>query len=232
MGATKIMIIRHAEKPGSYDLGTYATGVFGGVDGNGDSSKKCLVTMGWERAGGLVTLFVPPWGPKTPSLEVPDHIFASDPNEKESVETDDDKGHDVPSQRPFETLTAVADALHQKIHHHHSSDHYHAMVAEALACDGVVLIAWQHQDIPWTNKNTGKAGISQQIFSQTETPIDRFKIPTKWPGNATISFGSSIDLTVTAPSQDSAKFPNVFLPGTRMPTSAHRTPVAVRRMRK
>jgi hypothetical protein len=77
MGATKIMVIRHAEKPGNYNGAQYA-GVnnLGTVAGN--DGAKHLVTLGWERAGALVTLFVPPWGPKT-SLATPQFLFASDP---------------------------------------------------------------------------------------------------------------------------------------------------------
>jgi hypothetical protein len=50
MGATKIMVIRHVEKPGSYNGAQYAgvnnLGTVAGVDG-----AKHLVTLGWERTG-------------------------------------------------------------------------------------------------------------------------------------------------------------------------------------
>jgi hypothetical protein len=67
MGATKIMIVRHAEKPGIYN-GIRFSGVnnLGAVAG--DNGMKHLVTLGRERAGALVTLFAPPWGPKTLTL--------------------------------------------------------------------------------------------------------------------------------------------------------------------
>ena len=59
MGATKIIVIRHAEKPGSYGGVSYF-----GVDDvgsvSGDAGKEHLVTLGWERAGALVGLFAPP----------------------------------------------------------------------------------------------------------------------------------------------------------------------------
>src|SRR6266849_1808282 len=106
MGATKIMVIRHGEKPGTYNgqmyFGVDATGAHAGSDGT-----KHPVTLGWERAGGLVTLFVPPWGPKSPTLATPQYLYASNPNSTTSGD-DDDEG---PSQRPYETLTAVAAAL-------------------------------------------------------------------------------------------------------------------------
>ena len=172
MGATKIMVIRHGEKPGSYNGQQYA-GVnnLGTVAGN--DATKHLVTLGWERAGALVTLFAPPWGPK-PSLATPQFLFASDPTARH----DDDAGDEGPSQRPYETLTALAAKLNLSIDTSHGKNHYAKMMTSALACDGAVLIAWQHEDIPLTTK-TGGAGISQEILTQTET-TGTFNIPTSW----------------------------------------------------
>jgi hypothetical protein len=53
------------------------------------------------------------------------------------------------------------------------------MVTTALACDGVVLIAWQHEDIPLTTK-TGVPGISKEILTQTKTQ-GVLDVPTSWP---------------------------------------------------
>src|SRR5277367_1364041 len=95
MGATKIMVIRHGEKPGSYHGVQYAgvnnLGTVAGADG-----AKHLVTLGWERAGALVTLFAAPWGPKTPWLATPQFLFASDPIAKH----DDGPSDEGPSERP------------------------------------------------------------------------------------------------------------------------------------
>jgi len=55
------------------------------------------------------------------------------------------------------------------------------MVKAALACDGVVLIAWQHEDIALTAK-TGVPGISQEILTQTGTS-GTLGVPTTWPGD-------------------------------------------------
>jgi len=174
MGATKIMVIRHAEKPGSYNGAQYA-GVnnLGTVAGN--DGAKHLVTLGWERAGALVTLFVPPWGPKAPSLATPQFLFASDPTAKH----DDDAGDEGPSQRPYETLTALAAKLGLSIDTSHGKNHYAKMVTAALACDGTVLIAWQHEDIALTTRTSGP-GISQEILTQTGTR-GNFNIPVSWP---------------------------------------------------
>ena len=148
--------VRHAEKPGSYNGAQYAgvnnLGTGAGVDG-----AKHLVTLGWERTGALVTLFVPPWGPKTPSLATPQFLFASDPTAKH----DDDTGDEGPSQRPYETLTALAAKLGLPIDTSHGKSHYAKMVTAALACDGTVLIAWQHEDIALTTK-TGARGSARR----------------------------------------------------------------------
>ena len=175
MGATKIIVIRHAEKPGSYNqkqyFGVDMLGTTAGANG-----EKHLVTLGWERAGALVTLFAPPWGPKDPALATPQFLFASDPTAKEG----DDPGDEGSSQRPYETLTALAAKLDLTTDISHGKNHYAKMVTSALACDGVVLIAWQHQDIALKAKMA--AGISQEILTQTGT-ASMFNVPTHWPSD-------------------------------------------------
>jgi hypothetical protein len=177
MGATKIIVIRHAEKPGSYNGAQYAgvnnLGTVAGVDG-----AKHLVTLGWERAGALVTLFAAPWGPKPP-LATPQFLFASDPTAKHGDETTDEG----PSNRPYETLIPLAAKLGLTPDVSYGKSHYANMVTAALACDGVVLIAWQHQDIPLTTK-TGDPGISQEILTQAGVlgVPTRLDVPTSWPG--------------------------------------------------
>jgi hypothetical protein len=174
MGATKIMVIRHGEKPGNYDGAQYA-GVNSLGTLVGDDGARHLVTLGWERAGALVTLFTTPWGPKTPLLATPQFLFASDPIAKQG----DDASDEGPSERPSETLTALAAKLGLITDTSHGINHYANMVTSALACDGVVLIAWQHEDIALTAK-IGGPGISQEILTQTGTK-GTFNIPTSWP---------------------------------------------------
>jgi hypothetical protein len=173
MGATKIMVIRHAEKPGVYNDTAYS-GVdeFGTVAGA--AGAKHLVTLGWERAGALITLFAEPWGPKTP-LATPKFLFASNPDAKPGDDTSDEG----PSQRPYETLSALKAKLDLTIDATHRKSHFADMVTWAIACDGVVLIAWQHEDIALTTK-TGGPGISAEILTQTET-TGTLDVPTSWP---------------------------------------------------
>jgi hypothetical protein len=182
MGAVKIMVIRHGEKPDTYNGQQYE-----GVDAPGDtcggSGGEHLVTVGWERAGGLVTLFAPPWGPKGPTLATPQFLFASNPTDPGGA--DDTSNGDGPSQRPYETITAVAAALGSgstpmTINQSFAKKDYKDMVAAAVACAGIVLISWQHEDIPWEDKK-GKPGISQYILTETGTVGNPFKIPLSWP---------------------------------------------------
>jgi hypothetical protein len=184
MGATKIMVIRHAEKPGNYN-GVRYSGVNNVGTVAGDNGMKHLVTLGWERAGALVTLFAPPWGPQTSSLATPQFLFASDPIPKNG----DEIGDEGPSERPYETLTCLAARLRLNINTTHRKSHYAEMVTAALACDGVVLIAWQHEDIALKTK-AGAPGISQEILTQTSTK-QMFDVPANWPTGPT---GARYDL--------------------------------------
>jgi hypothetical protein len=178
MGATKIMVIRHAEKPGIYNGAQYfGVNNLGAVAG--DIGNKHLVTLGWERAGGLVTLFAPPWGPKTSSVATPQFLFASDPTPKTGDDDTDDEG---PSERPYETLMSLAARLNLKIDTTHRKSHYAKMVTAALACGGVVLIAWQHQEIALKTR-AGIAGISEEILTQTGTS-QAFDVPITWPASS------------------------------------------------
>jgi len=182
MSATKIMVIRHGEKPGKYNGQQYE-----GVNATGNACKSSgaehLVTLGWERAGGLVTLLAPPWGPKAPTLATPQFLFASNPTD--SGGGDDGSNGEGPSQRPFETITPVAAALGSggtamTINSSFSKKDYKDMVVAAVACAGVVLISWQHEDVPWVDKK-GKPGISQHILLETRTVGNPFHIPQSWP---------------------------------------------------
>src|SRR3954462_3796014 len=60
------------------------------------------------------------------------------------------------------------------------------MVTDVLAKSGVVLVCWQHEDIPLEAEG-GKAGISQEILTQTGTKR-QFPIPKTWP---TDSYGQA-----------------------------------------
>ncbi len=119
--------------------------------------------------------YSPHLGDLRPKLAIPAHLFASDPDGDQ--ENADDEG---PSQRPYETLTAIAGKLKLTIDKSYKKNHYDKMIEAALSKEGVVLIAWQHEDIPLLS-DAGQPGISQSILTQTGTRDGKFKIPQHWP---------------------------------------------------
>jgi hypothetical protein len=153
-GATAIMVIRHAEKPATYGGASYS-----GVTATGSADPESLATIGWQRAGALITLFAPPWGAKTLALPQPQFIYASDPDEPGT------------SQRPFQTILPLAAKLGLEPNSRHKKNAYADMITHALTKNGVVLICWQHEIIPL---------IGQTILSQTDTT--GISIPSSWPG--------------------------------------------------
>lgn len=130
--ATKIMIIRHGEKPGD-DAPPY------GVDENGQQDDKSLAVRGWQRAGALAVLFAPSRGPlQSPALATPDQLFAGDPSQE---------GKHI-SKRPLETITPLGHKLNLEIATSFAVGQEDALADAALALDGVVLICWEHKHIP------------------------------------------------------------------------------------
>ena len=134
---TKIMIIRHAEKPpnppntnGPWDV------LVDGKSGGGES----LLVPGWQRAGALNAFFAPHKSkPSNPEIATPDYIYAANP----SGET----------QRPWETVTPLAAWLNYS----QGSPQFNVsfsvgggepdLVKSVLALTGVVLICWEHDNI-------------------------------------------------------------------------------------
>ncbi len=128
---TKIMAIRHAEKP---------VGPFIGIDEFGNPDPTSLIPQGWQRAGALIPLFSSSFGP----LPTPTHLFA--PN----------VGLSTSSHRPFETITPLAAALgitinalpDEPVPGQYAYTDFAQMVSGVLTCPGVVLISWEHELIP------------------------------------------------------------------------------------
>jgi hypothetical protein len=146
---TKIMIIRHAEKPPS-------TGEPFGVTAEGVQDPESLIIDGWQRAGALACLFAPSRGPlQDAQLATPEFLFAS--------ESKSGGG----SKRPVETITPLASKLGLTPKTHKKSD-IDKVAADAMACGGVALICWQHEDIP---------SISNAIVGDSTT------VPQSWPGD-------------------------------------------------
>lgn len=144
---TKIMVIRHAEKPADSACG---------VDSDGNQNSESLTVEGWQRAGALVCFFAPTHGTlQNSELATPQFLYASD------------IGHHSKSERPQETITPLSAEMSLQINTNYLKDDYKSMVKNARSCDGIVLICWEHQDIP---------GIANEILGNTTTA------PQKWPG--------------------------------------------------
>jgi broad specificity phosphatase PhoE len=130
MAATKIMIIRHAERPSEDDSVV-------GVTMEGKKEPEELTVRGWQRAGAMIRFFAPAGGHfADPHLASPDIIFAS------KVE------HHSPSYRAQHTVKPLADFLHKQVVLTHAKGEEKALVDDAIAANGTVLIAWEHEAIP------------------------------------------------------------------------------------
>ncbi len=148
--AIKIMVIRHAEKPAD-------SGLFYGVLTTGEQNRESLIVQGWERAGALACFFAPTNGIlQNSDLAKPQFLYASG------------IGKHSNSLRPQETVTPLSAKLGLNININYLKGQETALVKNALTCDGVVLICWEHQNIPT---------IANQILGNTTTA------PQSWPGN-------------------------------------------------
>ena len=159
---TKIMIIRHAEKPpnlpnksGPWD-----------VREDGQSGKgRSLIVPGWQRAGALKAFFAPYQStPSNPKIATPGYIYAAGPN--------------AASQRSCETVAPLAAWLNyaqdtpQFSVSHSIGGGEQDMVTSVLALSGVVLICWEHHNI--------MPNIMQAIT--TKVPITNYSsIPNPFP---------------------------------------------------
>lgn len=130
---TKIMIIRHAEKPP-------ASATPGGVAPDGKEDPNSLTVRGWQRAGALVRFFAPADGVfADPHLAKPTSLYA--------IRTE--PGH---SRRSQETITPLKDALASEMGIYWNTNfekrQEQDLVTSVLGRSGVVLICWQHEHIP------------------------------------------------------------------------------------
>ena len=151
--ATKIMLVRHAEKPAKVPP-PY------GVTRKGDRSKESLEVRGWQRAGALIGLFAPVNGHHPPALARPQFLYASKPLRR--------KG----SRRPIETITPLAEKLKIEINSDFQRSEFEDMLEEALSCKGVVLICWQREYIPEIALDI----LDGRNLAPSEWPEDRFDV--------------------------------------------------------
>ncbi len=119
---TKIMVIRHAEKPNGEP----------GVMPDGTENPEALTVTGWKRAKALVGFFDPPNGQFARHLARPDRLFACGSN----------------SLRPKQTIEPLSAAMALPIDTTFRKGQESRLVAAAKSMDDSVLIAWQHEAIP------------------------------------------------------------------------------------
>ncbi len=149
MPADKIMLIRHAEKPSD-------DGSIQGVTAAGGQDPEELIVRGWQRSGALVRLFAPRDGKFVDHhLATPRTIFAS------AV------GRHSKSLRPQHTVLELATLLDLSLGLGRPKGDEAGLVSDALAAEGPVLIAWEHEAIP---------DIANGIVGNKTT------CPQKWPG--------------------------------------------------
>jgi hypothetical protein len=128
--STKILLIRHAEKPAK-DPPPF------GVTLKGDRSKESLEVRGWQRAGALTHLLAPRDGHfQHPELAKPQFLYAS-----KSVKR---RG----SRRAIETISPLAEKLGIEINSEYRRAEFESMLDEVFLHKGVVLICWQREYIP------------------------------------------------------------------------------------
>ena len=114
--ASKIYLLRHAEKPSDGTTGVLASG---------QENKKSLSVKGWQRAGALAQYFAPSGQDEKAT---PQYLFASHSS----------------SLRPHFTLLPLAEKLDLPINLEFGKGDENKLAAAAKASDGIVLIAWQH----------------------------------------------------------------------------------------
>jgi hypothetical protein len=179
LNATKIMIIRHAEKPSSDDPDDTPYG----VSDIGDKDPESLTIQGWRRAGALTCFFDPEYGQLQNShLAKPQFLYASQIKKLKHG-----------SRRSYETIMPLAKKLELKINNNFMKGEEEKMVEDALQKSGVVLICWPHENIPTkTEEGPGIAkyilDTGSYIFSQVpqcllheDSPDTINGAPDKWP---------------------------------------------------
>jgi hypothetical protein len=132
---TRIMVIRHAEKP--YDDGRE---INRGVRMDGTRSVDSLAVRGWQRAGALCLLFGSPEIAQSRGLSVPQVLYGCNPDRK-------DRGG-AKSRRSKQTLIPLAQRLDFQIRADWVKGQEANLCQDVFKQTGVVLISWPHENIP------------------------------------------------------------------------------------
>ena len=201
--ASKIMIIRHAEKPPDSPP-PY------GITSDGEQDDESLTVIGWQRAGALVTYFAPQQdaGFQNPAITTPQTIYASKIKTKDAEPTDSEakkKKAGSKSKRPQETVTPLIDMLGGNVATNFDLNKGDEadVATSAMSCKGVVLICWEHQSIP---------AIASGLPVDPKTPA-----PKTWPvdksGEGRFDVVWVFDLNTTSSQYSFSQVPQCVLAG-------------------
>lgn len=154
MQATKVMLIRHGEKP-ALDGSAF------GVTSQGEQSPDELSVRGWQRAGALATFFGPRSnGARPPEIEIPQTLYAP----KQTIH--------VRSVRAEHTIGPLSELLGLGIAKDFGKGDEVALAAAVAEKPGVTLVAWEHRAIvAIANALMGSNSMTPQAW-----PDDRFDL--------------------------------------------------------
>jgi hypothetical protein len=160
MLADQIIVIRHAQKPTKKPK-------LKGIRDDGSADPESLTVRGWQHAGALAAVFAGPGsGAPDPMVARPTVIFAAGAGKRKAKVAGKAVKVGSHSKRPLQTVTPMAAMLDLTPVTVHAKGEEQALVADALVRGGVVLICWQHQNIP---------AIGNLIVGNTTT------VPQNWP---------------------------------------------------
>jgi hypothetical protein len=156
---SRIFIIRHGDKPITENGVTY-----NGIDVTGATNPDCLIPRGWQRAGGLATLFDTAVGTMRPDLAVPTKLYT--PQYKTAAKT--------VNHRTYETVLPLSLRLNLTIDTSYPEGKEEDLVQQSiLQQTGVVLVAWEHDHIP---DIAAYVPVDGGVTVPTAWPDDRFDV--------------------------------------------------------
>ena len=164
MNTSKIMLIRHGEKP---------TTAANGIDANGTANAEDLIVRGWQRGGALARFFVPIGGNFSQAgITTPTSIYASG------------VAHHSESFRPQHTVLETATLLNLATDTQFEKGVETDLAAAVQMVGGTVLIAWEHENIPAiVNAIVGNTSTCPQSW-----PGDRFDVVWILDANGTVGW--------------------------------------------
>ena len=134
-GPDKIMLIRHGEKA------VATTPQVEGVNEDGQADQHSLTVRGWQRAGALVAFFE---RPERAGIAQPATIFAAGTSDGPGMKDEESK-----SRRPVQTVTPLRNRLGGRARWETLPvDNVDGLITQIRACEGVVLVCWEHKRIP------------------------------------------------------------------------------------